>query len=159
MKYLHVRGYLRLWQEIGKICQGVQYEIVRRPHFRLDGEVYKCESFYTTIDKLNELFGNKFDRKLCRFGKLSCTLAILDDTQTVKQEITSCVEENAKEDVTVDLESLPEVDWDWVDSLKNTTPAKKELEAYAKPMGVDLRRNMTIDNMRKAFREHLGITE
>lgn len=47
-----------------------------------------------------------------------------------------------------EVKDKPDVDWEWISTLKNNTPSKKELDKYAKEkLNIDLNRRMTLENM------------
>lgn len=82
----------------------------------------------------------------------------IGQVKELSEEKVEMVVEVSEEPVKVDLSTLPEIDWAWVDSLSNSKYSKAELETYAKPYGIDLKKNNSIDNMRKVFREHMGVS-
>lgn len=71
--------------------------------------------------------------------------------------------EVVKEDVVVTPEEVkdkPDVDWEWISTLKNNTPSKKELDKYAKDkFNIDLNRRMTLENMVADLKTQLGIED
>lgn len=74
------------------------------------------------------------------------------DANGIVQEPSAEVEE-AQETTNESLQ----VDWEYVEGLTNTAPSKKELEAYARNFGVELKRNKTITNMIIDFKEALQV--
>lgn len=70
---------------------------------------------------------------------------------TPEEEVTPPTEEIEKVRVT------PDVDWEWVESLTNTSPSKKKLEEYARDFNVELKRNKTLSNMIIDFKEALDV--
>lgn len=138
----------------------------------VQGKQYNAYTLLDFIDAYNMRFGNTFIREKCQVaGRNSYLMYFFDrvekkDTVQEQKEIGQVEElseekvkaaEVAEESVKVDLSTLPEVDWEWVDSLSNSKYSKAELENYAIPYGINLKKTMSIDNMRKAFREHMGV--
>lgn len=74
-------------------------------------------------------------------------------------EYTEVVEENSV--VTPEeVQDKPDVDWEWISTLKNNTPSKKELDKYAKDkFNIDLNRRMTLENMVADLKTQLGIED
>jgi len=68
-----------------------------------------------------------------------------------------------QEDSVVTLEEVqdkPDVDWEWISTLKNNTPSKKELDKYAKDkFNIDLNRRMTLENMVADLKTQLGVED
>ena len=59
-----------------------------------------------------------------------------------------------------EVQDKPDVDWEWISTLKNNTPSKKELDKYAKDkFNIDLNRRMTLENMVADFKTQLGIED
>ncbi len=53
------------------------------------------------------------------------------------------------------VEEVKEVDWEWVESLKNSKADKIKLDEYAEGFDVKLNQSNTIANMVKAFKKEL----
>lgn len=59
-----------------------------------------------------------------------------------------------------EVQDKPDVDWEWISTLKNNTPSKKELDKYAKDkFNIDLNRRMTLENMVADLKTQLGIED
>ena len=59
-----------------------------------------------------------------------------------------------------EVQDKPDVDWEWISTLKNNTPSKKELDKYAKDkFNTDLNRRMTLENMVADLKTQLGIED
>lgn len=54
-------------------------------------------------------------------------------------------------------DDYPDIDWERIDALTSSKDDKLTMETIGKSQGVDLKRNMSIANMIKAFEEFLGI--
>lgn len=66
-------------------------------------------------------------------------------------------EEEVKEVVIETNTSNKAVDWDWINTLKNTKEDKKALDEYAEDdHSIKLKRTMSLENMIKDFKEKLG---
>lgn len=136
----------------------------------VQGKQYNAYTLLDFIDAYNMRFGNTFIREKCQVAGRNSYLMYFFDKVEKKNAVQEQKEigqveklpeekvETTEESVKVDFSTLPEVDWEWVDSLSNSKYSKAELEAYAKPYLIDLKKNMSIDNMRKAFREHMGVS-
>ncbi len=77
---------------------------------------------------------------------------------TVKEEKVVIV--TPKEITEVKSEEIPhvkEVDWSWIETLKNTKEDKKAFDEYAEEdYSIKLKRTMSLENMIKDFKEKLG---
>lgn len=74
-------------------------------------------------------------------------------------EYTEVVEEN-EGIVLEEVKDKPDVDWEWISTLKNNTPSKKELDKYAKDkFNIDLNRRMTLENMVADLKTQLGVED
>lgn len=133
---------------------------------------HRCGTFQETVSKLNELYGERYSVRDCYVQRPNIFVMYKQESdkevkvvlkkEEVKVELPTQERQKEKEEVSFTEEKVIKsqeikVDWEWVDSLKNTAPAKKELGSYAKPFGINLRRNQTIDNMRKELREFLNV--
>lgn len=68
---------------------------------------------------------------------------------SVKEEVKEVVQETST--------STKSVDWDWINTLKNTKEDKKALDEYAEAdHDIKLKRTMSLENMIKDFKEKLG---
>jgi hypothetical protein len=67
------------------------------------------------------------------------------------------VKEEVKEVAQEINTSTKSVDWDWINTLKNTKEDKKALDEYADAdHSIKLKRTMSLENMIKDFKEKLG---
>ena len=87
--------------------------------------------------------------------------------EVVKEEVvketpvegTEVIEEN-EGIVLEEVQDKPDVDWEWIATLKNNTPSKKELDKYAKEkFNIDLNRRMTLENMVADLKTQLGVED
>ena len=73
----------------------------------------------------------------------------VSEAPEVKEEVKEVVQE-----VNTPTKS---VDWDWINTLKNTKEDKKALDEYADAdHSIKLKRTMSLENMIKDFKEKLG---
>jgi len=83
--------------------------------------------------------------------------------EEVMQETTVKATVVVHEDSVVTFEEVqdkPDVDWEWISTLKNNTPSKKELDKYAKEkFNIDLNRRMTLENMVADLKTQLGVED
>lgn len=179
MSYHYFTSQTDLYNHIKKYHEDLDVNtslsMTRHSFADTDGGQYLAYSLEDFVEVYNNRFGKTFLKGKCQVaGKTSYLIYFEDDievkgtkhavqeqkqieetTLPEEQEVTSDKEVVATE--VADVDSLPEIDWEWVDSLSNNKYGKKDLEDYAKPYEIDLKKNMSINNMRKAFREHMGV--
>ncbi len=86
---------------------------------------------------------------------------VAPQTTTVTEKAPEVIkveeEEEVKEEVSEINTPTKSVDWDWINTLKNTKEDKKALDEYADAdHNIKLKRTMSLENMIKDFKEKLG---
>ena len=87
----------------------------------------------------------------CKGNNASQTSPVKEDKQVVvaPKEITEVKSEATP--------PVKEVDWSWIETLKNNKEDKKAFDEYAEgDYGIKLKRTMSLENMIKDFKEKLG---
>lgn len=165
----------KLWEHFNQEVEGLDFNTtLRLPMFWFildDGTEYRNGSVKEFAQSMNRVFSTNINEEFSyRYGS-KCVLFFDEES---KEEITEAdgtmisldepVDEN--EEVTVseaeEEPSITEPDWDWVESLSSTKEDKLALDQYAEDnFDIKLKRNATLENMIKAFKEayEIKITE
>ena len=160
---------VKFWQYIHSLDNKLDFANtlkLGKQWFYYDGEKYATNSFKQTLGELNTLINGRFntEHSIVVGSRYTVFLDPLDFSpkkEVVQEE--EAVVETVLEDSTDELFSLDfndsqeddEIDWGWVESLKNTKEDKKRLDEYADKFNVSLKRNMTIKNMVKDFKDQI----
>ena len=130
------------------------------------GAIYKSACAAHLFDALNKRFGNFIDPKRSIARSRNYVVTFLEEGEKIKEDVKEVKIVEDKVEIVpevpvslIDLDSpntIPEVDWDWINVLKGTREDKKTLDKYAEDkFGIKLNRAKKIDGMRKDFKEAL----
>ena len=125
-----------------------------------EGNFHRCPTFVHFINTLNKDFGGTFDVKASRqIGQQ--IILIQSENPEILENIQSTIIPKVFADKVEDskgTEETSKVDWNYVESLNEmeTKVAKSLLEEYAKPFGIDLKKNKSLANMVADLKAHVG---